>query len=130
LGDLTKNFSRSEIACPCGCGFDTIDHETIVHLQYERDYFGKPILITSACRCARYNASPRIGGGKKSQHVRARAVDHWIEGIDVMEQYRYFQERWPNRYGIGVYINKMFLHFDTRSGPAARWSGAGETVKF
>ena len=25
MGDLTKNFSRSEFACKCGCGFDDID---------------------------------------------------------------------------------------------------------
>ena len=29
MGDLTKNISRYEIACKCGCGFDTIDIEVV-----------------------------------------------------------------------------------------------------
>jgi len=41
MGDLSKNISRSEIECKCGCGTDTIDAETIKAVQDTCDHFAK-----------------------------------------------------------------------------------------
>jgi hypothetical protein len=30
MGDVSKNLSRSEMACNCGCGFDACDIELVV----------------------------------------------------------------------------------------------------
>lgn len=51
-----------------------------------------------------------------------------MEGITPEERYAYYQTRWPNRYGIGVYVAANFIHFDTRSAGLARWRGEGDTV--
>jgi hypothetical protein len=50
-----------------------------------------------------------------------------MDGITPIERYEYYQTRWPNRYGIGIYVSMNFLHFDTRSNGPARWVGAGDT---
>lgn len=116
---LTKNFWRAEFACKCGCGFDTVDIELVQALQALRDYGGVPIVITSGCRCEEYNA--KVGGGTNSQHLRGRAADIVIEGVDPSEIYHHLNDKYPDRYGLGLYED--FVHVDTRSNGPARWHG-------
>ena len=40
---LTKNFSRYEFDCPCGCGTQMVDPELAEKLQRIRDVVGKKI---------------------------------------------------------------------------------------
>ena len=63
---LTKNFSRSEFQCPCGCGQQFVDPELAEKLQLIRDKLGKRIKITSGYRCFNHNQS--VGGGFTSRH--------------------------------------------------------------
>ena len=37
MGTVSKNFSRSEFACKCGCGFDAVDVDLLAGLQALRD---------------------------------------------------------------------------------------------
>lgn len=124
IGDLTRYFDRSDFRCPCGCGGDTIDHETVTHLDWERHYFGKPSIITSGFRCDAHNR--QVGGSENSQHKLGRAGDSVIAGITLEERYAYYQTRWPRRYGIGVYPSDNMLHLDTRTNGPARWVEEGE----
>jgi len=117
MGDLSKNFSRSEFACKCGCGFNTVDSELIRILQSFRDKIGEPITISSGCRCPIYNAF--ILGSENSQHMKGRAADI-VTGNPIGDQ-QYFLKEYSKKYGIGVY--DTFTHIDTRSGPKARWHG-------
>jgi uncharacterized protein YcbK (DUF882 family) len=114
---LTENFNRSEFACNCGCGLDTVDSETVRILQEIRDHYNKPITINSGCRCKEYN--DLIGGSKNSQHVKCRAVDFYIKGEDTFELYVHVRDTYPDIGGIGRYPN--FIHIDTRTGYKARW---------
>ena len=70
---IGSHFKRSEFACKCGCGFDTVDTEIMPIIEYVRMHFDKPVVINSACRCEKHNAA--VGGSKNSQHLRGRAVD-------------------------------------------------------
>ena len=117
MGDLCEYFSRSEFECSCGCGFDTVDIETLKVLEDVRHHFGRPVVINSACRCSSYNKE--IGGSNKSQHVLGRAVDIVVSGIDACDVSNYLEHTYPHKYGIGVYPN--FTHIDTRK-KRARWS--------
>ena len=101
---LTAHFDRTEFACRCGqCGRDSIDYETLIHLIYVREHFGgRPVRITSGYRCPEHNA--RVGGSTSSQHLYGRAVDHFVEGVPVMDLWRYYQDRYPNRYGLAAYL--------------------------
>lgn len=113
---LSDNFDRSEFACRCGCGFDTVDAELLRILERIRDFFEQPVRITSGCRCAEHNRA--VGGGSKSQHLYGRAADIQVRSIPpgIVQEYC-MQLGVP---GLGCY--KTFTHIDTRTGHA-RWAG-------
>ena len=127
---ITKNISRHELACNCGCGFDSMDVLTIRVVQDVCDHFAETLgvsrvvlRITSAARCLEYNRKPVSEGGPgssdASQHPKGRAMDFKIDGISPAQVYAYLSAKYPDRYGFGRYDS--FVHCDTRSGPAARW---------
>lgn len=144
MGDLTKNLSRKEFACQCGCGFDTVDFVLINALQACCDHFSSMtedrvvIVITSGVRCLRHNTEERelykASGGKKgsngalnSQHIYARAADFKLflsrnDGsktqISPEETAEFFEKKYPQM-SIGIYKNR--IHVDSRSGAPARW---------
>jgi uncharacterized protein YcbK (DUF882 family) len=117
MGDLSKHFNRSEFACRCGCGFDTVDSELIKILEEVRDYFATPVRITSGCRCHEYNE--KIGGAYKSQHKLGRAADIVLTvEPDVVADYLAVMDVG----GVGRY--STFSHVDSRTTDRpARWKG-------
>ena len=50
-----------------------------LYLEKLRDYFGKPIVITSWLRVPSHNK--RIGGASKSMHLTGLAVDFNVKGV-------------------------------------------------
>ena len=114
---LSKNFNRAEFACTCGCGFDSVDAETLEVLEAVRMRFGAPVVITSGCRCMDHNR--RVGGTPGSQHVLARAADFRVQGIEPQEVYDFIDWRYPDQYGLGLY--STWVHIDTRTNGPARW---------
>ena len=113
---FSKGFERSEFACNCGCGFDTVDVETLWVLEELRRWFGKPVHINSGCRCQEYNIY--VNGSKHSKHVLGQAADIYVEGIDPKFVYEYLDKLYPGKYGVGKYTT--FTHFDPRE-ELARW---------
>lgn len=120
MGDLTKNFSRYEFACKCGCGQDTVDFELVNVMQRLRDHFERTVHITSANRCRKHNRE--VGGSNTSQHLYGRAADFIIDGVYNDDIQEYLQMSFLNKYGIGRYDN--FTHIDTRL-KKARWDLRG-----
>ena len=114
---LSKHFKREEFACSCGCGFDTVDKETLHVLGAVRDRFDAPVTITSGCRCPEHNK--RIGGASSSKHTEGRAADFRVQGVTSNEVYDFLDWMYPDQYGIGLY--STWVHIDTRSGKPARW---------
>lgn len=114
---MNKYFNREEFECKCGCGFDTVDAETLKVITDVRKHFNSPVIITSAARCREYNR--KVGGGIKSQHLRGRACDIQVKFIHPDLVYAYLDKKYPDRYGLGKY--GTFTHIDTRSGVKARW---------
>jgi uncharacterized protein YcbK (DUF882 family) len=113
---LSEHFKRSEFACKCGCGFDTVDYELLVVLEDVRGWACGITKILSGCRCNRHNET--VGGSVDSQHKLSRAADIVIRTKTPKEVYEYLDERYPNKYGIGSY--ETFTHIDTRTNKA-RW---------
>lgn len=132
------HFSREELACECGCGFDTMDYELILMLEDGRSYFsdiyGKvKVVITSGNRCVAHNEEVQrkyvknyIPFSSKSQHIFGKAVDHkyyylkngdWVQ-IDSDEIYDYYDKKYPSSTGAGKYKNRT--HLDSRK-QKARW---------
>ena len=118
MGDISKHFFRSEFACNCGCGQDTVDVELITVLERLRRHFDKVIVINSGNRCEANNK--KISGNKNSLHVKSRAADTVVKGVKPEKVQKLLDEWYPGRYGIGSY--STFTHIDTR-GYRARWNG-------
>lgn len=115
MGDISKYFSRHEIACKCGCGFNSMDVETLAVADDAREFVGHPITPSSGARCFEYNRE--VGSNDASQHPLARAIDLPVN--DPLALYAYLCDKYPNKYGFGLY--RTFVHIDTRSGGDARW---------
>ncbi len=119
MGDISKNFNRSEMSCKCRCGFETADIELIEVLEVVRDWCeGAPVRITSGCRCATYNK--QIGGSEHSKHKLGIAADIIVHGVEPKEVYNILDGQYPSKFGIGSY--KTFTHIDVRPSKA-RWDG-------
>ena len=118
MARLSKNFSREEFACKCGCGFDTVDIELIGVLESVRAEFKAPILVTSGCRCLKYNQS--VSGAADSQHTKGRAADIVVSGVSAPSVYAFLCIAYPSKFGFGRYDG--FTHVDTRTNNA-RWNG-------
>ena len=81
-----KNFKKSEFDCPC-CGKNNIDLRLVKILEdYFRNYYNAPTIITSGCRCQKYNNS-LTGSVKGSRHIDGAAADFYVKGISVNEFY-------------------------------------------
>ena len=110
MGDISKNFSRSEFACKCNCGFATVDVKLLEVLEITRVHFNKPIKINSACRCSDRNLHE--GGAEKSKHMLGIAADIVVKGIDPVDVYKFLDLFQPNKYGVKLY--NTFVHIDVR----------------
>lgn len=104
---LSKNFSKQELECKCGCGM-LPTQDAINMLQVLRDRIGKPLIITSAARCAKHNQA--IKGSKNSQHVQGLAFD--IHCVSSTERHNLIVQALPLFNGIG--IDDSFIHVDLR----------------
>ncbi len=118
MGDISKNFSRSEFMCKCNCGFSTVDIELIKVLEIVRGHFDAPVKINSACRCELHNTA--IGGSYGSKHKQGIAADITVMGVKPYAVYRFLDGYAPNKYGLGLY--ETFTHLDIRK-LKARWKG-------
>ena len=124
MGDLTLNVSRKEVACNCGCGFDTIDWLTLTLIQELCDHFAEKIgakkvtlFVNSGCRCFAWN--DYVNGSENSQHLYGRALDFSIKEVKGHTVWEYLNDKYNDKYGLSEYPG--FIHFDTRTGHKARW---------
>jgi uncharacterized protein YcbK (DUF882 family) len=83
MGDLSKNFNRKELQCPC-CGLFIKRQELIDLLQTIRDEVRMPVVINSGTRCVKHNAS-LSGSSPKSGHLTGEAADIYVDGMTNKE---------------------------------------------
>lgn len=128
MGDLSAHFSRSEFACPCGCGLARADIGLLTGLELLRELNGGPILVTSGCRCESHNRA--VGGAKSSLHLTGYASDIILkdergvtrpvkEMVCLAELVPIFADG-----GIGAYPDpgEHIIHVDVRRSGRARWA--------
>lgn len=143
MGDLTRNLSRHEFGCKCGCNFDVVDYELVVVIQnavfHFENLYGKKVIvsITGGNRCQKHNDNLRklwnetkgkkgAKTAKSSTHIEGKAADHKFfiidDGsktqIDPSIVYSYYDSKYPDKYGLGKYGNRT--HIDSRKAKA-RW---------
>lgn len=114
--DRWPNFTPQEVACK-HCGAILVDVATLDALQAMRNDVG-PLHLTSFYRCKVHNKA--VGGAKKSQHLKGRAVDIQVRDYDPLKLIAA-----GKRAGFGTYATypkQGFIHFDTRKTPVANWN--------
>ena len=117
---LSTYFRLYEIECRCGCGFSSVDARLLSALDELRELLGRPVRVTSACRCKEHNR--RLGSDDSSQHVAGRAADIYVYDLTPYALYHKavlvpsFAEG-----GIGIYPQNGFCHVDVRETGRARW---------
>lgn len=110
---LEDDFRVREFACNDGSDKILIDTTLTSILQMVRNYFGKPVRITSAYRTDSWNKS--VGGVGGSQHCLGRAADIVVEGQNPLDVYQYLDSMLKTWGGLILYPNKGFVHVDTRT---------------
>ena len=114
---LSKNFTRKDFKCPCGCSRQMVDSELVEKLQTIRDKLGKPIKVTSGYRCIPHNAA--VGGSSGSKHRYGMAADWRIVDRSInpvalgIIAAQYFKA-----VGIYWYDGAAMVHTDTRNAKA------------
>ncbi len=122
---LSKNFSKSEFMCSCGCEMpkEVLNNvqKLANQLQIIRNKVNVPITINSAYRCPKHNSI--IGGAKSSQHLQGKASDIVIEGYSNDDVADLIEELIASgdilQGGLGRY--NTFTHYDIRK-TKARWN--------
>ena len=131
---LTENFTINEFECHDGTGvpWDLVENvqKLANNLQVLRDTIDKPIYVVSGYRNPTYNK--RIGGAKRSYHMKAMAADIRVNGMNPKEVKAVIEvliaEGKMEQGGVGLYTSSRknsstgFVHYDIR-GRKARWGG-------
>ena len=122
--NLTKNFSlieltSSETAVRKGID-NTPSQEVVNNLKYLcenvmqplRDWYGKPINITSGYRSPKLNKA--IGGSTTSDHCLGCAIDFTLPKEDYKEVFEYIKANLPHDQIINEF-NFQWIHVSFRS---------------
>ena len=123
---LTKNFTKEEFDSKDGAVMPMFVYSNVLKLAGElqrlRDVVNKPIKINSGYRSPEHNASDKVKGSSKSQHLFGRAADIVVTGFTPKEVYDLIEGMISAgdmlQGGLGLY--KTFVHYDVR-GTKARW---------
>ncbi len=125
---LSKNFKKSEFKCRDGTNVpDELMcnlKDLVENLQVIRDAIDAPVHVISGYRTPKYNR--RIGGARKSQHMKAKAADIIVKNMKPSEVHKIvlelIKEGKIKKGGVGLY--RHFVHYDVR-GYNTRWKGKG-----
>lgn len=114
--NITKNFKVREFACHDGSDPIFISYELVSGiLQPVREYFGKPVHVSSHSAYRTPPHNKREGGAAYSYHQYGRAVDFHVEGVSVDKIAAFVETLMPDSGGLIVYRKRGFLHVDDRA---------------
>lgn len=106
---ISRNFMVSEFRCKDGSDKILIDVDFVrSKLQDIRDHFGVPVTVNSGYRTESYNK--KVGGAKKSYHMKGQAFDIVVKGHTPAEVARYAQSLDVK----GIIQYNGFVHVDSR----------------
>ena len=117
MGDLSPHFSRDEFTCQCGCGMGwelgDVTDELLELLENIRVSVGRPVFITSGCRCYQQNIDD--GGVDGSVHTMLPLVAADIRIYSG--NHLHTAQKAAYAFGaLGVGTGSGFLHVDVHGG--------------
>lgn len=115
---VSNNFRVREFACADGSNVVLLDAKLAFLLQNCRDFFGKPLYISSGYRTPSFNNSLE-NAAQNSYHTYGMAADICMDDVKPQALAEYFETCMPNNGGIGV--AETYVHIDTRE-QKARWT--------
>ena len=104
--NITANFKVKEFACKDGSDTIILHEDFVQKLQQIRNHFGRPVNINSAYRTRSHNK--KEGGSSNSYHIKGRAFDLSINGVNPNEMAKYAQSIGINgiiRYYWGIHVD-------------------------
>ena len=79
-------------------------------------HYGRAPVVSSGCRSHRHNR--RVGGARRSMHLRCMAADFKVAGVSKAKLRRYVSTL-AGRGGVGTYCGRSIVHLDV--GPRRSW---------
>ncbi|ADE57224.1 YcbK family protein [Aminobacterium colombiense] len=124
---LSEHFSRTELACRCGCDRCDIKPKLLSLLEKIRSLVGTPIFINSGYRCPTHNK--RIGGVPNSWHTQGVAADirqaKYSNNVFHSKVLRAYKDgKLSELGGLGLYNGR--IHVDVhkpKDGHLRQWRG-------
>ncbi len=115
MGNISEHFSDYEFACPC-CEEVKVSERFLVKLDKLRELLGKPIHVTSGCRCTKHNADLRSRGYHSvdgsahtiSERQECEAADLECSSSTYRRELLILAHSIFNRVGVA----KSFIHVD------------------
>jgi hypothetical protein len=136
MGDISKNLSRWEFACHCGCGLADPHPVLCQGIQFIVDETGASgVTVTSGSRCDRHNSDlvVKVSAGKNSRHKKTEELGNYTAAADCVYRGAKLSTvldvslNFPSfaNGGIGIYVDNRQdkcnrIHHDVRRG-LARW---------
>ena len=107
---LSEHFTKEEFDCKCGCGNgDVVISEKLVYeLETVREYYGKPMKITSGIRCLSHNRA--IGSSDTSSHITGLAADIYCE--DMVSRLELVKRLLRDAEFTRIGLHSEFIHVD------------------
>ena len=112
MGITMKNyFSEDEMRCQCGCGKYGMDKDFMTKLNYLREVYGKPLIVSSGYRCPDHPIEAR----KQSPgaHATGKAADLAVSGADAHKLLYLALEFGFSGVGVQQKGSGRFIHVDT-----------------
>ena len=115
MGNLSEHFNHQDFFCRCeAC---KASNEYKIHLglvgvlEALAVKLNKPIKIKAAFRCEAENE--KLGGGRKSFHLRGKAAHIYVDGMRPQELFKHLREIEDVK-GLGLNLEDGTVHVDLR----------------
>ena len=118
MGNLSEHFNHQDFFCKCEACKASKEYK--IHLglvgvlEALAVKLNKPIKIKTCYRCEAENE--KLGGGRKSFHLRGKAAHIYVEGMKPQELFKSLREIEEVK-GIGLNLEDGTVHVDLRPVP-------------
>ncbi len=118
MGNLSEHYNHQDFFCKCEACKASKEYK--IHLglvgvlEALAVKLNRPVKVKTAYRCEAENE--RLGGGRKSFHLRGKAAHIYVDGMKPQELFKSLGEMGEVK-GIGLNLDDGTVHIDLRNVP-------------